>query len=208
MNGDASFNGNLFFGGGSKIDNTGVLTMNTPSNYNSNIVVNSPGKLIMNGDASFNGNLLFGGGSKISNTGFLTMNTGSQFNSNITVNNSAMLISNGDASFNGKVYINASYTNSSNILSDYRMKSNIVHLNNTSFSIDSLNPVFYFNENIKKNDIGFIAHELQEHFPFLVNGEKDGETYQSVNYNGLIGLLVQEIQLLKKKVAQLEQSII
>jgi hypothetical protein len=56
-----------------------------------------------------------------------------------------------------------------------------------------------------KNDIGFVAHELQEQFPFLVHGEKDEELYQSVNYNGLIGLLVHEIKSLKDRISALEK---
>ena len=53
--------------------------------------------------------------------------------------------------------------------------------------------------------MGFIAHEVQEYFSFLVTGEKDGEKYQSINYIGLISLLTKEIQNLKQKVTELEQ---
>jgi hypothetical protein len=52
-----------------------------------------------------------------------------------------------------------------------------------------------------------IAHELQEYYPFLVEGEKDGEQTQSVNYIGLIGVLIKEIQELKKRVLDLEKKI-
>ena len=45
--------------------------------------------------------------------------------------------------------------------------------------------------------MGFIAHELKEVFPFLVNGEKDDASLQSVNYTGLIALLVKELKELK-----------
>jgi hypothetical protein len=55
------------------------------------------------------------------------------------------------------------------------------------------------------DQFGFIAHELQEYFPFLVNGVKDGPELQSVNYTGLIGLLVQEIKDLKRRVNELER---
>jgi hypothetical protein len=47
--------------------------------------------------------------------------------------------------------------------------------------------------------MGFIAHEVQEIFPFLVNGEKDGKELQSINYTGFISLLVKEVQDLKKE---------
>jgi predicted nucleic acid-binding Zn-ribbon protein len=54
-----------------------------------------------------------------------------------------------------------------------------------------------------KQHIGFIAHELQEVFPQLVDGEKDGEKMQSINVSGLIPILVKEIQDLKKLAKQL-----
>ena len=43
-------------------------------------------------------------------------------------------------------------------------------------------------------------------YPFLVEGQKDGDNMQSVNYIGLIGVLIKEIQELKKRVAILEQE--
>jgi len=43
---------------------------------------------------------------------------------------------------------------------------------------------------------------LQEYFPFLVDGRKDGETTQSVNYIGIIALLVKEVQELKKQLKE------
>ena len=46
----------------------------------------------------------------------------------------------------------------------------------------------------KKQDMGLIAHELQEVYPFLVNGVKDGATHQSINYTSLIELLIKEMQ--------------
>jgi hypothetical protein len=49
------------------------------------------------------------------------------------------------------------------------------------------------------HDMGFLAHEVQEIFPFLVSGEKDGPYMQSMNYNGFIALLVKEIQELKRE---------
>jgi hypothetical protein len=70
-----------------------------------------------------------------------------------------------------------------------------------------LRPLSYFNRLSGKEDMGLIAHELQEHFPYLVNGEKDAENYQSVNYLGLIGLLVKEVQDLKKEIKEIKSNI-
>jgi len=92
-----------------------------------------------------------------------------------------------------------------NAISDYRMKENVVPLDD-SFTIDGLNPVTYNLKSSCKKDIGFIAHEVQEFYTFLVSGEKDGKDTQSLNYNGFIGILTKEIQVLKKKVADQERK--
>jgi hypothetical protein len=94
-----------------------------------------------------------------------------------------------------------------NAISDYRMKENVVPLDD-SFTIDGLNPVTYNLKSSCKKDIGFIAHEVQEFYTFLVSGEKDGKKTQSLNYNGFIGILTKEIQVLKKKVAEQEARIV
>ena len=62
-----------------------------------------------------------------------------------------------------------------------------------------------YNKDKPMDDIGFIAHEVQEQIPFLVEGEKDGEKTQTVNYMALVGLLIKEIQELKKEVKVLKQ---
>ena len=89
--------------------------------------------------------------------------------------------------------------------SDYRIKENIIQLDNT-FEVDKLKPVTYFNKISQKQDIGLIAHELQECFPELVNGVKDGEIHQSVNYIGLIPILIKEIKTLKGKINYIEDN--
>ena len=85
--------------------------------------------------------------------------------------------------------------------SDYRIKENVLNLiDDSKFTVDNLRPITYTNKLSGKQDIGLIAHELQEHYPFLVSGEKDGAENQSVNYIGLIGILIKEIQELKERI--------
>jgi len=92
-----------------------------------------------------------------------------------------------------------------NAASDYRIKENVTRLDD-SFSVDKLEPVSYYNTLNKRHDIGFIAHKVQELYPYLVNGEKDSADYQTLNYIGLIGILVHEIQELKKTVDELKHG--
>ena len=83
--------------------------------------------------------------------------------------------------------------------SDYRLKTNVEDLQEV-YNVDKLRPVMY-NINSSK-EIGLIAHEIQEYYPFLVSGVKDGKEMQTVNYTGLIGVLIKEIQLLKSAVKE------
>ena len=89
--------------------------------------------------------------------------------------------------------------------SDYRIKENLRPLD-ASFNVDKLRPLHYTNTLSNKEDLGFIAHEVQEVYPYLVDGVKDGSRNQSLNYTGLIAILVKEIQELKQRVLNLENK--
>jgi hypothetical protein len=92
-------------------------------------------------------------------------------------------------------------------LSDYRIKENVISLNNSLSNVNNLRPVLYKNIITKNRDIGFIAHELQQYYPDLVTGKKDDDEYQTVNYIGLIPVLVKTVQELNSKVNLLENKI-
>jgi len=116
----------------------------------------------------------------------------------------------GDGNFiQGSTFLAGNFVVSGTITSgsDYRIKEDIKPLELFEYNIDNLNPVYFKFKESGKENIGVIAHELQEYYPFLVEGEKDGQTTQSVNYNGLIGVLIKEIQELKKRVIMLENKI-
>ena len=84
-----------------------------------------------------------------------------------------------------------------NTTSDYRIKDNVLDLGN-EYNVDKLRPVSYFNKLTGKQDIGVIAHEVQTLYPYLVKGNKDDEDLQTVNYTGLIPIMIKEIQELKR----------
>ena len=78
---------------------------------------------------------------------------------------------------------------------------------NDNFKVDNLKPVSYYNTKLNKQDIGFIAHEVQEEYPFMVFGEKDGTDSQALNYNAIIGILVKEIKNLNSEMSDLRKTI-
>ena len=93
-----------------------------------------------------------------------------------------------------------------NAMSDYRLKTNIENISK-EIIIDKLRPVQYDMSGSNRHDMGFIAHEVQEILPFLVTGEKDGDKFQSLNYNGFIAVLVKEIKDLKSRLLIAENQI-
>ena len=119
----------------------------------------------------------------------------------ISDDNSSILNITGDVTASGT--INASQFQT---ISDYRIKDNIKKLDDT-FTVKYLNPVSYINNQLHKTDFGLIAHELQEYFPELVTGEKDGAGLQTINYVGLIPILIKEIQKLNERVQKLENRL-
>ena len=101
----------------------------------------------------------------------------------------------GNSSITNNLIVSGTITSGS----DYRIKKSIKSLTlEDTNRIDKLNPVYYEYTQTNKPCFGLIAHEIQEHYPFLVEGEKDGEDIQTVNYIGLISILIKEIQMLKK----------
>ena len=96
--------------------------------------------------------------------------------------------------------------------SDYRIKDNIVPLG-TSISCINLKPIQYTNTGTNREYYGFLAHEVQEHFPIVVEGVKDetddngNDVLQQIHYTQIIPILVNDIQNLMKEVKGLKEEI-
>jgi hypothetical protein len=115
---------------------------------------------------------------------------------------------NGNLSVGNNISISGRSTATSfTTASDYRIKANVQSLLDTSFTVDLLKPVTYVNKKLNIQDIGFIAHEVQEQMPFLVTGEKDGQEFQSLNYTAIIGILTKEIQELKREMKEVKTEL-
>ena len=92
-----------------------------------------------------------------------------------------------------------------NSLSDYRVKKNVQTIDNALNKVQNLRGVdFNFISSDKKSS-GVIAQELEYVLPHLI--EENVETgLKSVNYNGLIGVLIESIKELNAKIAILESG--
>jgi hypothetical protein len=102
-----------------------------------------------------------------------------------------------------------------NVNSDYRLKSNLVTLENAVSRVKKL-PVHRFNwkdrENENKVD-GFLAHEVSDVVPEAVTGEKDAVRedgtfeYQQVDQSKIVPLLTAALKEAIEKIEQLENRI-
>ena len=177
---------------------TNSLYKNFSGSYNTSIGSNA---LYNNTNGSYN--LAIGYNAAFSSN--YSYSTAIGYNSTVTANNQIVLGTDLETVYiPGSLDVSGSITSPSfKNFSDYRIKEIIKELDN-DFTVDNLFPFFYKNKTTNNLDIGLIAHELQQVYPFLVDGEKDGEKLQTINYIGLIGILIKEIKDLKEKVNKLE----
>ena len=107
----------------------------------------------------------------------------------------------GDGTFTGNVTAGGYSTTS-----DYRIKENIATLS-PEINTEKIRAVSYFNTLTQRDEVGVIAHELGEVYPFMVTGEKDGTKYQTVNYNHIIMALVNDVKLLRAELRELRAEL-
>ena len=88
--------------------------------------------------------------------------------------------------------------------SDVTLKKNIENLT-SDYCIDNLRPVSYNMISNDKFKIGFIGQEMEEIYPSFVSQNIDGK--KAIDYNNFIGILIKEVQDLKKEVAYLKTKI-
>jgi hypothetical protein len=93
-----------------------------------------------------------------------------------------------------------------NTSSDYRLKENVIQIQNGLERLNQLNPVKFDWKEDGTSSEGFIAHEVQEIFPDAVSGEKDGEEMQGMDYGRITPLLVKAIQEQQEEIEQLKQN--
>jgi hypothetical protein len=72
--------------------------------------------------------------------------------------------------------------------------------------IDRFQPSRYYNRITQQHEIGLIADEVRQLVPELVAETHCPEKYLSVNYIGLVTILLKELQHLRTRVATLEQK--
>jgi hypothetical protein len=109
---------------------------------------------------------------------------------------------------NSKLYFNPSTGTLNSVifnsLSDKSQKYNITQINNSLETILNLQGVEFSWKDTTKKSSGIIAQDLGLILPHLVDSDENG--LQSVNYNGIIGYLIEAIKELKQEIDQLKNK--
>jgi len=91
-----------------------------------------------------------------------------------------------------------------NSTSDINLKENIKQVESASELVSKLEGVHFSWKETGKETIGVIAQQIEEHLPQLV---QTGDTHKTVNYNGLIGVLIEAVKEQGAQIAALQAEI-
>ena len=91
-----------------------------------------------------------------------------------------------------------------NATSDCRCKDNITTVENAYCKIGQIRGVNYNWKDSGKYTLGVVAQEVEQTFPELVTEDDNG--FKAVNYNGLVGALIETVKCLQAKVEDLENG--
>ena len=108
---------------------------------------------------------------------------------------------NGDATVSNDLTVSGDIT----ISSDARLKSNIVSLGSTLSKLLLIDGKSYIMNKSGEEKIGILAQEVQEVFPELVS--EDTNEMLSVNYQGLVPVLINAVKEQEDKISRLEKLV-
>ena len=92
-----------------------------------------------------------------------------------------------------------------NAFSDINLKENIITIDDALNKVLQLRGVNYYNKNDNsKLKMGVIAQEVQKIIPEVIN---DSGEFLTVNYNSIIGLLIETVKELNNKIEDLQKKI-
>jgi hypothetical protein len=91
-----------------------------------------------------------------------------------------------------------------NSTSDRNLKDNIRVVDGASELVSKLEGVHFTWKSNGQETIGVIAQQIEEHLPQLV---QTGDTHKTVNYNGLIGVLIEAVKEQGSQIAALKAEI-
>jgi hypothetical protein len=112
----------------------------------------------------------------------------------------------------GDLHVDGNVVAYSTTISDKRLKKNILSIDNALWRVKQLNGCTFTYLKDGRKSAGLIAQDLEKVLPSAVIEDKavfhgeEGETYKTVQYDQVIGLLVEAVKELTAKVEELENA--
>ena len=214
---DATIEGDLDIQGKTTINKS--LIVNESTLIEANLDVN--GITILNDDTAINGNLNLSGDANINGSSTITtdltvMGT-TILQGSLDVGTSVLVkgdnhiignsVTDGDVVVGGNLTINGTMSATEIIeTSSIRFKENVKPIEHAYETISKLQGVTYNWKETGKEDIGFIAEEVDKILPQLVDKNEDG-IVNGMNYSKLTALLVEVVKNQQKQIDELKKLI-
>ena len=128
--------------------------------------------------------------------------TGTTANTNV----GAIVFRNSASAYCGQITVNGATAVTSYLsASDYRLKEDLQDFKGLDL-VSNIKVYDYKWKSADERTYGVVAHELQEVLPQAVDGNKDDEQMQGVDYSKIVPLLVKSIQELKAEIELLKNK--
>jgi len=124
----------------------------------------------------------------------------------VTIHDNLTVTSNMTAGVSTFTTVNATTVNGATInsTSDINLKDNIQIIDNSLDKIIRIEGVNFSWKKTGEESAGVIAQNVEEVLPQLIANGSDG--FKSVNYNGLVGVLIEAVKELKKEIDELKSN--
>ena len=134
-------------------------------------------------------------------TGLTTISANATFSANTTFNNNVLFTNPTvhTANITSSGTITASDFNS---LSDAKYKTDVHPINDALSIVSKLEGKHFIWKNTGKPSLGFIAQEVEEVLPQLINTQDNGS--KTINYSVLVAVLVEAIKQQQKQIDELK----
>ncbi len=116
---------------------------------------------------------------------------------------SNLIVSGSGSISNGLVVTGVTTSTDFNSSSDINLKENIQEIEAALETVNQLHGVKFDWKNTKETSYGVIAQEIEKVLPELVSGKEQ----KAVNYNGLIGVLIEAVKELSIEVQRLKEHL-
>ena len=180
---------------------------NLTTGYNNTAIGNFAGDALLTGyNNTYLGNSTDASTTSAINQTMIGYDTSGQADNSVTLGNSDVTAIYMAEDSGATIYAgNATFGGDVTISSDIRLKSNIVSLGSTLSKLLLIDGKSYTMNSDGKDKIGVLAQEVQEVFPELVG--EDTEGMLTVNYQGLVPVLINALKEQEDKISRLENLV-